>query len=121
MVVGRITLDSSRLSECIGKGEGPWGILLDGSHECEGMEQQRGIIRFINQFIPSFAGVPFVWSISSRPKPHIVAAFTTFQAIEYVPGGTTEGRKDTQMTASEPTPTHFRELVKGIAVLEAPQ
>ncbi len=60
----------------IGKEEGPWGVLLDGLDECEGVDQQCQTVQLVSEFVLKFPQSPLVWIISSRPEPHIVTTFT---------------------------------------------
>lgn len=90
----------------IGKQGGPWGILLDGLDECEGADQQREIVRLVSEFVLKFPTAPLVWSISSRPEPHIVAAFASSMIAlshwsEYVPINSTEGCQDVERYLNE--------------------
>lgn len=88
-------------SNGIGKGEGPWGVLLDGLDECEGVDQQSSIIWLVSEFVLKFPHAPFVWVITSRPEPHIVATFAHEEVApshwsEYISINSTEACKDVE-------------------------
>lgn len=88
-------------SKGIGKGEGPWGVLLDGLDECEGVEEQSRVVRLISEFVLNFPDAPLVWAIASRPEPRLVATFND-EAVassywsEHVPIDSMEACKDVE-------------------------
>lgn len=55
---------------------GPLTVLLDGLDECKGERQQGEIATLIGRFVVKFPSVPLLWVISSRPEPHLKAAFS---------------------------------------------
>jgi len=85
----------------IGKGEGPWAILLDGLDECEGVDEQCRVVRLVSEFVLKFPNAALIWAISSRPEPHIVATFTNVAVApshwsEYIPINSTEACQDVE-------------------------
>lgn len=117
-IVEKITLDPSLLrkgmkeqfqvfiaepfgNQGIGQEGGPWGVLLDGLDECEGVDQQCEIVRLVSKFVINYPKTPLTWAIASRPEPHIKATFASEEVApsywsEYVPINSPEGCKDVE-------------------------
>ncbi|KXN83483.1 hypothetical protein AN958_01381 [Leucoagaricus sp. SymC.cos] len=51
-------------------------IILDGLDEVEGEEPQRTLASLIGHFALQYPGTPLIWTITSRPEPHITNAFS---------------------------------------------
>ncbi|KAF9450595.1 hypothetical protein P691DRAFT_725659 [Macrolepiota fuliginosa MF-IS2] len=52
-------------------------IILDGLEECFNEVAQRDIILLIGRFTLQHPAVPLIWIVSSRPEPHLQAAFSS--------------------------------------------
>ncbi|KAJ3574465.1 hypothetical protein NP233_g1739 [Leucocoprinus birnbaumii] len=52
-------------------------IIIDGLDECRSEGAQREVVLLIRQFAARCPNTPLIWGISSRPEPHIRAAFST--------------------------------------------
>lgn len=77
-------------------------IFLDGLDECQGeVAAQRKIIKLISAFVHEHPITPLSWVISSRPEPHLQAAFSSksFSSIcsrECIPVDSEEAREDVE-------------------------
>lgn len=85
----------------IGKEEGTWAIMLDGLDECEGVDEQSRIVTLISEFVVEFPSAPLIWTIASRPEPHIIAVFNDDAVApsywsEYVPINSTQACRDVE-------------------------
>ncbi|KAJ3566552.1 hypothetical protein NP233_g6933 [Leucocoprinus birnbaumii] len=50
-------------------------ILIDGLDECSGIDEQRRLLHLISTFATTHPHVPLLWTIASRPEPHISSFF----------------------------------------------
>ncbi|KAF5360628.1 hypothetical protein D9756_004613 [Leucocoprinus leucothites] len=54
-------------------------IIIDGLDECKGEEAQREIVLLISRFALKHPNTPLIWTIASRPEPHLWSVFSDSQ------------------------------------------